>query len=84
MRPGCEPGRDVWGGVMIEVDVKCWSWAPSGMQTSGSGGYVRVQDVERLLEEAHVRGREEGRLRVLSCECGGTTGCRGCDGGRGI
>jgi hypothetical protein len=49
----------------MTVDVEVWHWTAQGMRKSGDpsttwmhcGGYVTVRDLERLLEEAHERGR---------------------------
>lgn len=43
----------------MEVKAVLWFWTPGGMK-SGAGEYVARRDAERLLEEAHERGRQVG------------------------
>lgn len=44
----------------MEVEAEVWYWWSTGMQQQPSTAmperYVRLGDVERLLEEAHARG----------------------------
>jgi hypothetical protein len=54
----------------MTVDAEVWHWTAAGMRmrlpTGSSAGYITVRDAERLLEEAHARGRraaEGERLR---------------------
>lgn len=44
------------------VDAEIWRWSPSRMvrSTDTIDGYVLVRDMERLLEEAHARGKRQG------------------------
>jgi hypothetical protein len=52
----------------MTVDAEVWVWTSTGMRRypGSDGGYITVRDVERLLEEAHARGRRQAegeRLR---------------------
>lgn len=44
------------------VDAAVWIWTKDGMrrasETAGVTRYIEVGEAERLLEEAHERGRE--------------------------
>ena len=46
----------------MTVDCPVYRWTPSGMTRWDhvNVGYVRKSDAERLLDEAHARGRVEG------------------------
>lgn len=40
------------------VDAEIYAWTPTGMRrTTDNVGYVTTRELERLLEEAHERGR---------------------------
>lgn len=42
----------------MEVEVEVYIWTSTGMRrTPSNDGYVTTRDLERLLEEAHERGR---------------------------
>ena len=46
----------------MTVNARVLHWTATGMRESGGiGDYIEVRDAERLLEEAHARGREQGR-----------------------
>lgn len=50
----------------MEVDAEVYYWSSSGMVQSGFGcqagnAYVERRTAERLLEEAHARGRQQER-----------------------
>ena len=48
------------------VDARVLHWTAMGMRESGGiGDYIEVREVERLLEEAHARGKREG---VEACQ----------------
>lgn len=44
------------------IDVEIYRWTATGMVRceAESFGWIRVREVERLLEEAHARGRRQG------------------------
>ena len=46
------------------VDAEVWHWTPNGMRRGEfptlTAGYIQVRDAERLLAEAHERGRVQG------------------------
>lgn len=45
---------------MIEVDATVFHWTATGMRTTGGiGDYIEKREVERLLEEAYRRGRDD-------------------------
>lgn len=46
----------------MEVECPIYTWTPHGMTQWNhiSIGYIRKSDVERLLEEAHQRGKRQG------------------------
>lgn len=49
----------------MQVDAPVWYWTPLGMRTTfsvhgSSTRYIEANDAERLLEEAHERGRQRG------------------------
>lgn len=51
---------------MIEVDAVVWYWSANGMMNFPQGpglgrmGYIERTAVERLLEEAYLRGQTAG------------------------
>jgi hypothetical protein len=46
------------------VDAEVWHWTQNGMRRGEfptlTAGYIQVRDAERLLAEAHERGRVAG------------------------
>ena len=43
------------------VDAEIWIWTSTGMRrTPNNEGFVATRELERLLEEAHERGRKQG------------------------
>lgn len=44
------------------IDAEIYRWTATGMVRceAESFGWIRVREVERLLEEAHARGRRQG------------------------
>ena len=55
---------------MTEVSAEVWYWSPAGMQQVKAHpalqGYVEKRVVERLLEEAHSRGYQQGLANALA------------------
>lgn len=56
---------------MAEVDAHVFYWTQHGMRSntgvsSRATGYIEVAEVERLLEEAHARGRQRGAAEGLA------------------
>lgn len=52
----------------MEIEAVVWYWTPNGMERSPKGSqerYVHVSEVERLLGDAHRRGKEAGRMEGL-------------------
>lgn len=52
----------------MEIEAQVWYWTPYGMERNPKGSperYVHVSEVERLLGEAHRRGKEAGRMEGL-------------------
>lgn len=50
----------------MEIEAHLWYWTEHGMRRGGVGnGYIEKREVESLLEEAHRRGKEAGRLEGL-------------------
>lgn len=49
---------------MIEVEARLLYWTAQGMRATvpapGGEGYIERREVERLLEEAHARGKRQG------------------------
>jgi hypothetical protein len=47
---------------MPEIDVECYVWTANGMRIAHDtvDAYVPVREVERLCEEAHRCGFEQG------------------------
>jgi hypothetical protein len=46
------------------VDAEVWHWTPGGMRRGGvHSGFIRVRDVERLLEEADWRRLRQEQQR---------------------
>jgi len=46
--------------MIMEVDAVLYIWTDRGMTRSTHGNYIQKDEVERLLEEAHERGRQHG------------------------
>lgn len=43
------------------VDAEIWIWTSTGMRrTPSNEGFIATREIERLLEEAHERGRQQG------------------------
>ncbi|HEX2242686.1 MAG TPA: hypothetical protein VHK27_05450 [Gammaproteobacteria bacterium] len=56
----------------MEVEAHVWYWTPNGMSerysaSGGKTGYIEAREVERLLEQAHEKGKQEV-LRKLEVE----------------
>lgn len=49
------------------VDANVWYWTAKGMTTRDTGevGYIERREVERLLEEAHARGKRQGLEQAI-------------------
>jgi hypothetical protein len=46
----------------VEVDANVFHWTPGGMKPGRAlhgTGYIKEREVERLLEEAHARGKRQ-------------------------
>lgn len=54
----------------MEVWTNIWFWSPVGMKTQATSGsyrgFVEVDEAERLLEEAHARGKREGYTQAVT------------------
>lgn len=54
----------------MEVDAVMWYWSANGMRRQPQNGsevrFVEAGEAERLLEEAHERGRREGYDQATS------------------
>lgn len=51
----------------MEVEAEVWYWSPKGMTNRPSPNrtaYVETRAAERLLEEAHERGRQLGFIQA--------------------
>lgn len=46
---------------MTEVSAVRYAWTEVGMRESSTGPYIHIMEAERLLEEAHKRGFEQGQ-----------------------
>jgi hypothetical protein len=50
---------------VIEIEAPVFYWTPGGMSRrryhTDSVGYIEVREVEQLLEQAHARGKRQGR-----------------------
>jgi hypothetical protein len=47
------------------VDAVVYHWTATGMrETGGIGEYIEKREAERLLEEAHRRGIEQGKRQA--------------------
>lgn len=45
----------------VIVDAEIWIWTSTGMRrTPSNEGFIATREIERLLEEAHERGRQQG------------------------
>jgi hypothetical protein len=61
---------------MATVEAHLFYWSSEGMRPAKvmtalyGAAYVQVEEVERLLEEAHARGRREGAQVVAAVVAG--------------
>jgi hypothetical protein len=54
------------GVTMAIVESEIWHWTAEGMRRGGvHQGYITVRDAERLLKEAHERGRQQGLTEAV-------------------
>ena len=55
---------------MIEIETRVFYWTKQGMRETAPlphcVGYIQRGEVERLLEEAHARGRAAGVAEAAS------------------
>lgn len=51
----------------MEVECSIFGWTATGMRLNqGIGEYIERREVERLLEKAHQRGREQRDREIYS------------------
>lgn len=50
------------------IDAHVYHWTPAGMvrRATTHNGWIAVHEVERLLEEAHAKGKREGRQEAYN------------------